>query len=97
MGKIQGAGGTLKENLESIWDQTGVKPEELKDVEFPVAARCAWEWFLELHKSRGMGAMGPSPLTYSDILAWSTLTGHKPTPFDVSCITSLDHLWISTL
>jgi hypothetical protein len=97
MGKVQGAGGTLEENLESIWDQTGVKPDELKDVAFPGEARQAWEWFLDLHNSRGMGVNGPSPISFSDILAWSTLTGLAPTPFDVKCILALDNLWLSTL
>jgi hypothetical protein len=97
MGKVQGAGGTLKANLESIWEQTGVKPEELQDIDFPEGAAHIWESFLDLHTSRGMGVNGPNPLTFSDILAWSTLTGLEITPFELNCITALDSLWLSTI
>jgi hypothetical protein len=93
----QGAGGSLRENLISIWDQTGVKPEELKDVECPDSIKYVWGYFIELHNSRGTGAMAPNPISYQDILAWVQLTDKELTPFEIDCLTSLDSLWLSNL
>jgi hypothetical protein len=97
MGADQGAGGSLRDNLISVWEQTGIKPDELVEVDCPEGIKHVWGHFLELHRSRGMGAASPNPISYQDILAWSQLTKNDPTPFEVSCLTSLDALWLSTL
>ncbi|WP_146203698.1 hypothetical protein [Azospirillum sp. TSO5] len=79
-------------------------PDEMRKIAFrlsgPVALpwdlRHLWEWFSELSDARG-GGMGPSPITYQDILAWSRLTGRRPSPWEVSVIRELDSLWLSIM
>jgi hypothetical protein len=79
-----------------VWQQTGEKPAELVGHELPGAIAHVWGWFIELNRSRGMGAFAPSPISYQDILAWSYLTRSEPTPFEVGCITALDAVWLSS-
>jgi len=94
MGAVQKGGGTLREHLTSVWQQTGRKPKELEPVLCPDAIYHIWGWFLEMHHSRGSGAMGPASITYPDIWAWSQLAGISPSPFELGCIRALDYLWM---
>lgn len=56
-----------------------------------------WELFLELHRGRDYGANGPNPLSWQLILAWTTLTGIRLSPWEVDVIKALDGLWIKTV
>jgi hypothetical protein len=97
MGADQGAGGSLRDNLISVWEQTGVKPDELVEVDCPEGIKHVWGWFLRMHKRRGMGATAPNPITHPEIMAWAYLADTDPTPFEVECLEGLDDLWLSTL
>lgn len=92
MGAVHPIGGTLKDQLESAWLQTGVKPPELIEVECPDSIHHVWRWFLTLQKRRGTGGMSINPISFQDIAAWASLTGNDPTPFEVECICDLDDL-----
>ena len=94
MGASLGTGGTLRESLESVWQQTGIKPPELEEATCPDAIAHVWRWFMKLHQARGSGGMGPSGITYQDIAAWSALTHSEPSPFEVGCIMALDSVWM---
>jgi hypothetical protein len=48
-----------------------------------------WETFLRLHRSRQSDA----PIAFSEVLAYSTLTGRRFTPLEVDAISALDALW----
>ena len=97
MGAEQSTGGSLRSHLETVWQQTGVKPAELEECECPDAARHIWGWFIELSRSRGSSGMGgPSPISYMEITAWSHLTKSEPTPFEISCIMGLDSIWLNS-
>ena len=97
MGAEQSTGGSLRSHLETVWQQTGIKPDELEECECPCAIAHVWRWFVELSRSRGSGGMGgPSPITYPDIWAWSHLTKSEPTPFEVSAIMGLDTIWLNS-
>ena len=52
--------------------------------------------FLDLHRARTSGAMTANPIPYSEILAWSHLTGNNPTPWEVGCLTALDAVWLNS-
>lgn len=48
-----------------------------------------WETFLRLHRSRQADA----PIVFSEVLAYSELTGRRFTPLEVDAISALDALW----
>lgn len=91
----QQVGGSLREALVSVWKQTGVKPDELLEIECPDAMHHIWGWFVTLNSTRSHG-MSINPISFQDIWAWSQLTENEPTPFEVDCITSLDDLFLKT-
>lgn len=59
-------------------------------MELPVLFIDVWGWFLELHSTRGSNGFGLNPISYSEIKAWSELTGRNPSPEDVRLIKMLD-------
>lgn len=82
--------GTLRQELESVWRQTGNKPKELLDlVELPESCQDIWGVFLSLHNSRSYG-MSMNPISYSDIKAFFDLYGIKPESWEVQAIRLLD-------
>lgn len=91
-----GPGGSIRKQLEQVWEQTGKRPAELVENELPEGTAHIWEWFLDLHRSRTSGAMTANPIPYSEILAWSTLTGNNPTPWEVGCLAALDAVWLNS-
>jgi hypothetical protein len=48
-----------------------------------------WETFLRLDRSRQAHA----PIAFSEVLAYSELTGRRFTPLEVDAISALDALW----
>jgi len=48
-----------------------------------------WATFLRLHRSRQADA----PIAFSEVLAYSRLTGRIFTPHEVDAISELDALW----
>jgi hypothetical protein len=48
-----------------------------------------WATFLRLHRARQADA----PVAFSEILAYSELTGRRFTPLEVDAISELDALW----
>jgi hypothetical protein len=55
-----------------------------------------WQWFVDLHNARQSNGMGVSPLSYSEMLAWSVLTGNKPTAEEIKAIKRVDLIAIKT-
>lgn len=72
-----------------MWRQTGVKPEQLNN-DLPEELRYLWHWFIELHNSRGAGLAGLDPISYSEIEAWSRLTGNEPETWEIQAIKRID-------
>jgi hypothetical protein len=54
-------------------------------------------WFAELSAARAQGFAGPAPLSYSEIAAWSTLTGNTPTPYETRMLRALDAALMRTV
>jgi len=77
--------------LEAVWKQTGKIPEQLS-MELPVLFFDVWTWFIELHNTRDYSEYAAKPITYTEILSWSTLTGRCPLPEDVRLIKMLDRI-----
>ena len=85
----------MREHLEQVWKSTGRKPEGLDPPPFPDVVNHVWAWFIELHNARPQTGMGVSPITYSEISAWSSLTGVIPNPWEVGVIKSIDRVFIT--
>ena len=77
-----------------VWNSTGNKPQKLDEPYFPNVVVHIWEWFNTLNDARASTGFGVSPITYSEILAWSSLTNNKPSPWEVAVIKLLDTLYI---
>ena len=80
-----------------VYKSTGVMPEELKPKDFPDSLLYVWQSFIELSQARQAGLNGPSSLTYTDIKAWSELTGNELSPVDVEIIKKLDTLYLKVM
>lgn len=89
MQKTSGSG-TLREQLELVWRNTGRKPKELDDlIVLPENTKHVWDWFLALHNARSYG-MSMNPISYSDIQAYFDLFDIKPDTWEVNCIKAMD-------
>lgn len=62
--------------------------------EIPAAVEHIWGWFLQLSATRG-GGFGPAPLAYSEIEAWTRMTGDDPTPWELERIMELDRIYLN--
>lgn len=60
----------------------------------PAAVLHLWGWWVELARGRRSGGFGPEPLGWSDIEAWSRLTGSLPRPHEVRVLLDLDREWL---
>jgi hypothetical protein len=43
-----------------------------------------------LESARSGNGYGPNPISYSEIAAWSNLTGRAPRPWEVSALRAMD-------
>lgn len=69
-------GSTRKQQLESVWRQTGVKPAELEDeLECPESCWHIWKIFIDLHNTRPNNGFGSSAISNQEVLAYCIL--HK--------------------
>lgn len=57
------------------------------------------DWFLELDAGRTFGAsmagVHPNPLAWSEIAAWSRLTGINPDPWEIAALRAMDRVRIA--
>ena len=91
-GKRSKDGSTLKDQLNSVWRQTGIKPKELEDlVELPESCFQVWKWFIDLHNARGSNGFGVNPIPYSEIKAYFDLIDVQPEDWEVTLIKLFDN------
>lgn len=83
-----------KARLEQIQEQIGEEIPELVEPPFPEELNHYWLTFLELHSARGSGENGPDPISYTEILSWSALTKLEPSMRELTCIRTLDRLYL---
>lgn len=79
---MPGAKITRYEHLKAIEEAGG--EVDLEGPGIPQIVEHVFDWFLQLHSSR------TGPITYSEIKAWSQLTGTRISPFEVDLIKRLD-------
>jgi len=69
--------------LIGAWKRTGKIPQQLADhPPEPEHLAYLWRWFNEI----------PSPLTWSEIRAWSELSGHRPERWEGVLMIRIDAL-----
>jgi hypothetical protein len=68
-------------------------PEFSEIVLCPIELEYIWIWFKRIGLGRQRG-MSLCPLSYSEILAWSTLYRIRLKPFEVDAIKALDSAYI---
>ena len=95
LGEAQDDGGTLRDHLLSVQRQTGFRPEQLNQPDFPETLRLPWRYFrYELIGARSSG-MGITPISYTEIEAWNRLTGAEITPVEVRIVKALDNKYLA--
>jgi len=82
--------------LEQVEKQTGIVPPELEGLpELPESAAYILQWFYDLSSTRTVG-MALNPISFTEIDAWSRLTGNKPSIWEVSAIKQLDTAFLQS-
>jgi hypothetical protein len=79
-----------REDLESI-EGNSAKARGILDnaPQCPLETAYLWSWFHEINGGRTCG-MAANPLQFTEIEAWSRLTGNTPNPWEVSLLKRLD-------
>jgi hypothetical protein len=82
----------LRDQLNSVWRQTGVKPKELEELkELPESCRQVWKWFIDLNNSRSSNGYGVNPLSYSDIKAYLDMISIDVEEWELNLIKRIDN------
>lgn len=90
-------GVTKREHLQQVQRQTGETPTDLQGPQCPPALEYIWQWFLELHQSRGHSMNGPLPLSHQELAAWAQLTQRPLSILEVRLLKSLDQQWLECI
>lgn len=84
-------GSSIRDQLMSAWEQSGVKPKELENLfELKKEHYELWSWFMELNESRTSNGFGMNPISYSDIAAYFSLQGIVPDKWEIDTLRRLD-------
>lgn len=79
------------------WQKSG-SPDALQaltEPPFPDDLAYLYAWAKALHGRSGVMMGGVLPLSHREIVAWTVLTGHRPTPLDVEGLLALDAVMIN--
>lgn len=88
---VSGGKGTLRDQLQSVYRQTGRMPAQLADApELPDGLLYLWGWFMRLCAARGSSGFGPNPLSYAELDAFARLMGVTLQPWEVDTLRDLD-------
>lgn len=87
-----GSSGSLRDQLNSVWRQTGVKPKELQELkELPESCTQVWKWFIDLNNSRSSNGYGVNPISYSDMKAYFDLIAIEVEDWELELIKRIDN------
>lgn len=98
LSKADKNGISLREHLEEIEKQTGVRPKDLEaPVEFPELVGHIWSAFVALTRTRPVGMAGPLAIPPSEIKCWMEITDTPLAPWEVQAILRLDAVYLEGL
>ena len=96
LNEAQSDGESLRTHLLSVYRQTGKLPEQLAiEPDMPQSVAHVWQYFTELHRTRGGNGFGANPIAYMEIESWCRLSGISLYPWEVALITALDNAYLS--
>ena len=81
--------------MKSAYKQSGIKPEQLEEHEFPFLFERAWNFFSELNSSRSSNGFGLNSISYTEIHAWNQLTNSEITEKEVEILRLLDYEYLT--
>lgn len=93
MAHVEPDGRTTREHLESVAKRSAGARRELEGPPLPRELVPLWDAFLDLHRWRGVGGMGPAPLTLADIEVWERRffpEGMRFSPAELDLLKRLD-------
>lgn len=67
---------------------------ENKDVKVPELCWYLWEWFFEISGTRRSRT---ERISYSDLKAWSDLSGNDINSFEFECLTAMDRAFVDAM
>lgn len=68
-------------------------PELHDGPDLPLEVQHIWNWYREIELGRSSSGFAPNPIPFSEIQAWSALTGQPLRAFEARLIILLDQLW----
>ena len=83
--------GTLREHYQALAKRG--RTEYAAKVEgpgLPASLRPLWTMYQEVSEGRSAGGMGPSVLTWADLLAWQTVTGATVDGWEAGTLFAMD-------
>ena len=93
MGSSPNGKDTIRDQLNLVWKQTGVKPPELESTaELDEMFIDAWQFFLKLHSKRANNGFGVSPITHLEMKAFFELHQIYPTHYELELIEQFDNV-----
>ena len=87
----------LRDKLEHVRQTTGKHIPELDGPDIPSPLAHVWGWFCELDQARTGNGFGANPITFSELQAWSMLTGNHPRPHEIRLLQKLDRIRLYSL
>lgn len=89
-------GVSYREHLEGLARRG--KPDAIRALnsgpEMPACTGYLYAWFMQLAASRRQGMNGLERITFSDIDAWSRLTGNQPESHEVDALLMIDFAFL---
>jgi len=82
------------QRLSQLEEQTG--DVHVPEIHIPMEGMYIWEWFMDLANSRQSG-FGISPISYSELKAWSELSSTYLYTWEVSIIRRMDQCFIKVI
>lgn len=98
----QSDGASLQSHYRVYAEAEGIDPDDYVNQqreadEFPERLIWLWETFIDLSGSRQLGASGPNPIAFSEMVAWGLLFAHEFTIWEVDALRSLDTAWLNAI
>jgi hypothetical protein len=87
-------GTTLRKHV-AVLARQGIDVSEYAAPPLPLPMWQVWRWFLELGQGRSGNGMGPNPISWTELQAWTQLRNTRFGQFELSCIRDLDALYLT--